>query len=538
MSMEQTRVSRRSFLKVTGAMLSMPTWRLPVARATDKQARPNILFCIADDASWAHMGAYGCSWVQTPGFDRVAREGVLFTNAYTPNAKCAPSRSCILTGRNSWQLEAAANHWCYFPAKFRTYAEVLTKRGYHVGFTGKGWAPGVAGTIDGKPRHLAGRPYQIRLLTPPTKGISNKDYATNFTDFLAAKPPDTPFCFWYGGHEPHRVYEFDSGRKKGGKQLDQIDSVPGEWPDNQTVRADMLDYAFEIEHFDTHLQRMLSQLEERDLLDNTLVVVTADNGMPFPHVKGQEYEYSNHLPLAMMWRQGIRNPGRKVDDFVSFIDFAPTFLELAGVDPAQAGMEPITGRSLTEIFRSTKEGQCIVDRDHVLIGKERHDVGRPNDVGYPIRGIVKGGFLYLCNFKPERWPAGDPVTGYLNTDGSPTKTECLQARHAPETQRYWAWSFGKRPPEELYNIEKDPDCLDNIAERPEFQKRKAALKEQLFNELRAQDDPRMAGQGHVFDDYPYADGKTSHFYERYRAGELDKKVAGWVNPSDFEDLLP
>jgi arylsulfatase A-like enzyme len=484
--------------------------------------------------------------VRTPGFDRVAREGVLFTNAYTPNAKCAPSRACILTGRNSWQLEAAANHWCYFPAKFKTYAEVLPSHGYHVGFTGKGWAPGVAGKIDGKPRNLAGPPYQTRTLKPPTKGISGTDYAANFADFLASKPADAPFCFWYGGHEPHRGYEFDSGRNKGGKRLDQIDHVPRPWPDNDTVRTDLLDYAFEIEHFDTHLQRMLAQLEQHKLLDNTLVVVTADNGMPFPHVKGQAYEYSNHLPLAMMWKQGIRNPGRKVDDFVSFIDFAATFLELAGVDAAQAGMQPITGRSLTEIFRSTKAGHLITERDHVLIGKERHDVGRPNDVGYPIRGIVKDGFLYLCNFEPERWPGGDPVTGYLNVDGSPTKTECLQARRnpatrtagKPETQRYWTWSFGKRPAEELYCIDKDPDCLDNLAGRSEFEQRQAALKEQLFNELRAQGDPRMLGQGHVFDEYPYADGKTSHFYERYLSGELDKKAAGWVNPSDFDESIP
>ena len=533
--MEQTRASRRSFLRGLGAALALPAWPPMLAGASENTPRPNILFCIADDASWAHMGAYGCSWVRTPGFDRVAREGVLFTNAYTPNAKCAPSRSCILTGRNSWQLEAAANHWCYFPAKFKTYAEVLAERGCHVGFTGKGWAPGVAGEINGKPRQLAGRAYQSRKLTPPTRAISGTDYAGNFADFLASKPRDASFCFWYGGHEPHRAYEFDSGRNKGGMGLDQIDRVPGAWPDNETVRADLLDYAFEIEHFDTHLQRMLAQLEERGLLGNTFVVVTADNGMPFPRVKGQEYEYSNHLPLAMMWKQGIRNPGRKVDDFVSFIDFAPTFLELAGVDPEQTGMQPITGRSLTEIFRSTSAGRCVADRDHVLMGKERHDVGRPNDAGYPVRGIVKDGFLYVCNFEPNRWPAGDPVTGYLNTDGSPTKTECIQARHKPETQHYWASSFGKRPAEELYDIRKDPDCLENLAGRSEFQQRKAALKEQLFRELRAQADPRMLGQGHIFDEYPYADARTRQFYERYKSGELGKKAAGWVNPSDFED---
>lgn len=484
------------------------------------------------------MSAYGCRWVRTPAFDRVAREGVLFTNAYTPNAKCAPSRACILTGRNSWQLEAAANHWCHFPAKFKTYAEALSDHAYHVGFTGKGWAPGVAGTVNGKPRQLAGRPWQSRRLTPPTRQISAIDYHANFADFLDARPQEATFCFWYGGYEPHRGYEFDSGRSKGGKRLDQIDRVPAHWPDNDTVRTDLLDYAFEIEHFDRHLERMLALLEERSLLDNTLVVVTADNGMPFPHVKGQKYEYSNHVPLAIMWRNGILHPARTVDDFVSFIDLAPTFLEMAGLTAAQAGMAPITGRSLTDIFKSDRSGRCVPDRDHVLIGKERHDVGRPGDAGYPIRGIVRDGYLYLRNFEPSRWPAGNPETGYLNCDGSPTKTECLRARSSPQTQHYWAWSFGKRPDEEFYNIRKDPECIHNLADDSSHQAAKEALRDQLFRELRAQEDPRILGNGSVFDDIPYADARTQHFYERYRAGKLNAQAAGWVNPSDFEEIGP
>ena len=535
--MKHEGLSRRGFLKVLGGAAVLPAFSTLAAPGAEA-SRPNILFCIADDASWAHMGAYGCSWVKTPGFDRVAREGILFTNAYTPNAKCAPSRSCILTGRNSWQLEAAANHWCYFPAKFKTYAEALPEHGYHTGFTGKGWAPGIAGKIDGRPRQLAGKRYQARKLTPPTRAISGNDYAGNFADFLDAKPQGQPFCFWYGGHEPHRGYEYDSGRTKGGKKLDQIDRVPRHWPDNETVRADMLDYAFEIEHFDKHLERMLDALEERDLLDNTLVVVTADNGMPFPHVKGQKYEYSNHLPLAVMWKKGIRSPGRKVDDYVCFIDFAPTFLDVAGLTAEQVGMQPITGRSLTEIFTSGKSGQCVRQRDHVLFGKERHDVGRPNDAGYPVRGIVKDGYLYLHNFEPDRWPGGNPETGYLNCDGSPTKTECLQARRSAETKRFWTFSFGKRPVEELYEIREDPECITNLADRDDLQVVKARLKNQLFQELREQGDPRMFGKGHVFDEYPYRDRKTTDFYERYMSGELKEKAAGWVNPSDFEKLSP
>ncbi len=536
--MERKALSRRNFLR--SAALTAAGSALAGARAASEttRSRPNILFCIADDASWPHMGAYGCRWVRTPGFDRVAREGILFSNAYTPNAKCAPSRACMLTGRNSWQLEEAANHWCFFPAKFKTYAEALGEHGYDVGFTGKGWGPGIPGTVNGQPRQLAGRPWQSKKTQPPTKQMSATDYAANFADFLDAKPTDQPFCFWYGGYEPHRAYEFDSGRTKGGKRLDDIDRVPPYWPDNETVRADMLDYAFEIEYFDQHLVRMLDLLEKRGLLDNTLVLVTADNGMPFPRCKGQEYEYSNHMPLAAMWKAGIRAPGRTVDDFVSFIDFAPTFLELAGLTADKAGMHPVAGRSLTDIFASEKSGQCNPARDHVLLGQERHDVGRPGDVGYPIRGIIKGGFLYMHNFEPDRWPACNPETGYLNCDGSPTKTECLQARTSPETHKFWQWSFGKRPQEEMYDLRKDRECLDNLAGCSDLRETREALKEQLFRELREQGDPRMFGKGKIFDDYPYADKTTQHFYERYKKGEIGKKAAGWVNPSDFEELTP
>ena len=178
-------------------------------------SRPNILICIADDASWPHMGIYGCDWVKTPGFDRVAREGLLFNRAYTPNAKCAPSRSCILTGRNSWQLEEAANHWCYFPEKFASFFEALDGNGYHCGYTSKGWAPGIAENADGTKRHLTGTVYNKRKAEPPAEYICPDDYAANFIDFLDDKSPDKPFCFWYGSREPHRRYEYGAGVEKG-----------------------------------------------------------------------------------------------------------------------------------------------------------------------------------------------------------------------------------------------------------------------------------------------------------------------------------
>lgn len=141
--------------------------------------RPNILFAVADDWSYGHAGAYGCRWVQTPAFDRLARQGILFTHAYTPSAKCAPSRSSILTGRNPWQLKAAANHICYFPPEFKTWAEALAEHGYYVGMTGKGWGPGVATNASGQLRQMAGKPFNQHTTAPPTSGIANNDYAAS-----------------------------------------------------------------------------------------------------------------------------------------------------------------------------------------------------------------------------------------------------------------------------------------------------------------------------------------------------------------------
>ena len=503
----------------------------PRASGTERPSQPNILFAIADDWSFGHASAYGSKWVRTPAFDRVAREGLLFTRAYTPNAKCAPSRAILLTGRQSWQLEEAANHVPFFPAKFKSWPEALSEHGYVTGMTGKGWGPGVAKDDNGRPRQMTGQPFNEMKSAPPARGIGANDYAANFEKFLNAVPAGRPWSFWYGAHEPHRQYEYGSGVVKGGKKLSDIDRVPLYWPDNEVVRNDMLDYAYEVEHFDRHLGRMLDALDRAGTLDNTIVIVTSDHGMPFPRVKGQTYPFANQVPLAIMWRNGIRDAGRRVDEFVSFVDVAPTLLEAAGMKWNDAGMQPAAGRSLVDMLRSSR-AKIDKARDHVLIGKERHDVGRPHDWGYPIRGIIKGETLYLRNYEPDRWPAGNPETGYLNCDGSPTKTEILQQRRDGRDTRPWALAFGRRPAEELYDLSQDPYCLTNLAPAPAHRQSLQRLRDEMERELREQDDPRMFGRGSVFEKYMYADEGTRNFYERFMRGE--KLKAGWVNASDFE----
>ncbi len=515
---------------VAYCFMTLQVASLSVATERPNTERPNILLAIADDASYPHMGAYGTEWTETPAFDRVAREGLLFTRCYTPNAKCAPSRACILTGRNSWQLEAAANHWCEFPTKFPSFMEVLAQHGYATGMTGKGWAPGVALDDQGQRRNLTGKDFSKRQLQPPTGAISGNDYAANFSDFLDSVESDQPFCFWYGSFEPHRSYEYASGASKAGKRIETIEQVPKHWPDNEIVRNDMLDYALEIEHFDRQLGQMIAQLEQRGQLDNTLIVVTSDNGMPFPRAKGNCYELSNHLPLAMMWPAGIKSPGRTLKELVSFIDFAPTFFDLVGLDWDISGMQPTPGLSLAQLLN---DEQMTEQRRFVLIGKERHDVGRPRDVGYPMRGIVAGELLLVQNFETDRWPAGNPETGYLNTDGSPTKTDILERRRQGTDQQSWQACFGKRGPIEMYNLASDPYCLINLADQADYSGEQTQLMETLSHELTVEGDPRMFGRGAVFDSYPYAGQREAGFYEKFMHDPKSVR-AGWVNPTDFE----
>ena len=491
--------------------------------------RPNILFAIADD--WGlHAGAYGTPWVKTVAFDRVAREGLLFRNAYTPMAKCAPSRAILLTGRHLWQNEEAGNHLAVFPPKLKSWPEVLMEKGWHVGITGKGWGPGIANDIHGKPRAITGNRFDKFRSTPPAQAMENNDYAANFKDFLDVAPPETPWCFWYGSTEPHRPYEFQVGVNKGGKRLEDIDRVPGYWPDNETVRHDMLDYAFEVEHMDNHLGRMLDELEHRGLLDNTLVIVTSDHGMPFPRVKGYAYHDSNHIPLAIRWPIGMKHPGRVIDDFVDFTDLAATILDYADIPWNNSGMMPITGKSWRPILDSHLSGRIVPERDHVLIGKERTDVGRPNNAGYPIRGIVTSEFLYLCNYEPSRWPAGNPETGYLDTDGSPTKSNILQLGRIDRANVFWRLNFGLRPAKELYDLHVDRDCIRNVASNPGMEQYAIALHQRMEKMLQSQGDPRMDGQGEVFDKYSPTTG--GGFYEKFMRG--DAVNAGWVEPTDFE----
>jgi N-sulfoglucosamine sulfohydrolase len=483
----------KHFLPFFGFTFLLGVTLLPAAE------RPNILFCISDDQSWAHTGANGDPVVKTPGFDRIAREGLRFVHSFCDAPTCGPSRSAILTGQPIWRLEEGGNIHSTLPAKFDTYTQWLEKAGYAIGYTGKGWSPGRL-EPGGRTVNPAGPEFTDRKLKPPFQGMSNKDYAKNFEDFMATVGKGQPFCFWLGTHEPHRDYQPGAG-KLSGKDPSKV-VVPPIFPDNDIVRNDLLDYYVEIEHFDTMVSRAIRTLEAAGQLDNTILVVTSDHGMPFPRAKASLYDAGSRVPLAIRWPGGIRNPGRVVDAFVNLSDLAPTFLEAAGLTPPTM----MTARSLTDLF----SGIELHERAAAFVAMERHDGCRQGGKGYPCRAIRTKAFLYIHNFEPTRWPSGSPDATdcarsipYGEIDSSPTKRFLMEHRDERGIARLAELSFGMRPAEELYDLKSDPDQMNNLAGSIGMEAVQKKLRAQLFDHLTKTQDPRVIGGTVGWDYYPY-----------------------------------
>lgn len=476
--------SRRKFL---GAACVVPAIIARRSKALAADRRPNILYCLGDDYSWPHAGVYGDKVVHTPTFDRVAREGVLFTHTFCAAPSCTPSRAAMLTGQAPHRLEEGGNLHGFLPARFKVYPDLLEEAGYRVGFTRKGWGPGNV-EAGGRKRNPAGPVY------------------ANFEAFLKSTPEEKPFCFWFGSNDPHRPYPLGAGLKLGLK-LEDV-QVPPIWPDTPEVRSDILDYYFKVERFDRDVGELLRLLEASGKLDNTIVVMTGDNGWPFPRAKANLYDAGTRQPLAVRW-PAMAKGGRILDDFINLTDLAPTFLEAGGLKP----LPEMTGRSfLGLVTGSERPGQ----RTRTFVERERHANVRKGDLSYPARAIRTREYLYIRNFRPDRWPAGDPemyvaVGPYGDCDAGPTKEFILDHRSEEKYAKYYELAFAKRPAEELYDLAHDPHQLTNVADRAGFDGTKKRLRAELDRWMKETADPRATVDDDRWDKYPYfgAKGKTA-----------------------------
>lgn len=442
------------------------------------QTRPNVVLAIADDWSYPHAGIYGDRVVSTPAFDRIAKEGVRFTRAFTAAPSCTPSRAALLSGQAPHRLAEGGNLHGFLPKVIAVYPELLEQAGYVIGLTGKGWGPGRF-EAGGRSRNPAGPAFK------------------SFEEFLQQRPPGRPFCFWFGSTDPHRPYEAGSGAR-GGLDASRV-QVPRFLPDTPAVRDDLLDYYAEVQRFDRDLGRLMEALARAGELENTIVIVTSDNGMPFPRAKANVYDAGARMPLAIRW-PGTARAGLEVSAFVSLTDLAPTILQAAGLKELPA----MTGRSLVPLLR----GETERDRDRVFIERERHANVRRGDLSYPVRAIRTTEYLYIRNFRADRWPAGDPehyfaVGPFGDIDGGPSKSLLLDRRSDPSIERFFLLATAKRPAEELYVLSRDPDQIENVAGRPEHREAQARLRGDLDRWMRDTADPRAMQDDDRWDRYPY-----------------------------------
>ncbi|MBN2377793.1 MAG: sulfatase [Sedimentisphaerales bacterium] len=488
--MLEKHLTRRAFLQTTGLSLTalsfatLKFFNRALHAAEPVRKRPNILFALADDWGWPHAGAYGDKVVKTPTFDRLAREGVLFEHAFVSSPSCTPSRNALLTGQQFYRLGEGANLWSTLDVKKPNFMFLLRDAGYEIGHWRKAWGPGNF-KRGGYEKHPCGP-------------------GSTFDDFLKSRNKTKPFCFWFGTSDPHRPYKKNSGRDSG-INIDKI-HVPDFYPNNETIRSDLADYYWEVQRWDRDVASAISLIEQAGELDNTIIVMTGDNGIPFPRCKGNLYDWGVRMPMAIRWGDKIK-PGRRVSDFTSFTDLAPTFLTAAAVEIPDS----MTGKNLLPILTAQGNGRIDPTRNFIVFGRERHTPAQkmPSMAGYPSRALRTDRWLLILNLEPDRFPAGvpngatHPINVHSDCDDSPTKSFLIDHQKDTQLARYYKLSFAKRPPVELYDCQADPDQINNLAAQPEFAKTTETLRKQLTDYLIATADPRFTDLPTKFDDYPY-----------------------------------
>ena len=448
----------------------------------EKTNRPNFLLLMSDNHYYAHLGCYGESVIKTPTIDAIAKTGVLFEYAFCGSPSCTPARAAMLAGQDIWRLGEGANLWSTLADTIPIYTDLLEKAGYFVGHDRKGWGPGNY-EASGRVRNPGGYTFE------------------DLNAFLEQNKSNQPWCYWLSSRNPHRPFNLGAGVRSG-MDINAIE-VPPYLPDVEEVRSDIADYYEEIQQFDLEVKEALQILETNGEIDHTILIVCGDNGWMMPRGLANLYDAGTRVPLIISWPKMFVG-GRKVSDFVSLNDLAPTILTLADLPIPDA----YTARSLVPILTSKHGGQIHADWDKVVMGRERHAICRKDGLGYPGRAIRTKDYLFIHNYFPDRWPAGDPplfgdIDLHMLQQESPTKEYMMLEKDNPMVKPLYEMAFLKRPAEELFDLQKDPYQMVNVANADDYQKVKLQLREALQEYLTQTKDPRALGIPTTWDIQPY-----------------------------------
>jgi len=422
---------------------------------------PNLILIIADDMAWDDCGAYGHPSIRTPNIDRLAKEGMRFTQAFLTTSSCSPSRASIITGTYPHQTDAEQLHWP-LPGDRVTFVEHLKASGYWTAAAGK-WHLGDA--VRDRFDYIAAENTAGFVLqsgkadNKPTQAESDGSGCQQWLPSLQKRPADQPFFLWLAAVDPHRPYQ-DSTIAKPHTQAYVI--LPPYIPDSESVRKDFALYYDEIHRMDDYIGQVLEELDRTGQSENTLVLFISDNGRAFPREKTTLYDGGIKTPWLIRWPKEVQ-AGAVTDALVSSLDIAPTFLQLAGLEVGSNFL----GKDFSKILQDTS----AAINDYVFAEDHWHDF---EDYGRAVRNQR---YKLIRNYYPDL--ANTPPADALR---SPTFQYMLEQQAAANlNQDQQACFLAPRPEEELYDLQMDPHELQNKIDDPKYADIAKELRQALVN---------------------------------------------------------
>lgn len=394
---------------------------------------PNIVLFIADDVSWDDFGCYGNEQVETPNIDRLAENGLKFTNFYLTASSCSPSRNSIITGRYPHNTGAAELH-TEPPIDMLSFPELLRKNNYYSVQAGK--------------FHMgeyAKRGFDIVYEKLAENGDGGE---AMWVKSISERPKDKPFFMWFAAYDAHR--EWGPNEFSGTHVPDEL--VPPFYLNNGAgTRSDLGKYYDEIKRFDYYIGEVTKELAAQNVLDNTMIIVMSDNGRPFPHSKTRVNDRGMKTPFIIHWPNAVKDKGNICTSLVSAVDIAPTIMTLAGIDAP----EQFQGYGFEKLI--TEPGSKF--RNYVFAEHNWHDYEAHE------RMVRNEDFMYILNSRPLF-----PQMGPADAIGSPSFKELEALKDNGKLTAVQADVFMvPRPNEELYDCQRDTLQLLNVSSVPEYE---------------------------------------------------------------------
>ena len=429
---------------------------------SNAEERPNLVLIIADDMNWDDCGAYGHPSIRTPHIDSLARDGIKFNHAYLTISSCSPSRSSIITGKYPHNTGAEQLHWP-LPKGSVTFVGELKKSGYYTAAAGK-WHLGDAvrdhfdkiydASTAGFVLPSGKNGQKLKMVAKKPSGCEDWELA------LEQRPKDKPFFLWLAALDPHRAYT-EGSLDPPHKNSDVI--VPAHLPDTPDVRKDLRMYYDEIGRLDLYVGKVLKKLEEQNVSDNTLVLFITDNGRPFPRDKTTLYDGGIRTPWLIRWPQKIK-AGQSSNALVSSVDIAQTFLELGQVSSKSF---PDEGMSFVSVLKNSKRSH----RSFAFAEDHWHDYEDQ------CRAVMNQQYKLIRNDYPDLAATPSADAGRALTWQAMLRLD----KEGALTQPQRACLVSPRPNWELYDLQRDPGEIHNLADDPAYrhvvQKMKEALED-------------------------------------------------------------